>query len=220
MTYISHADLGGRPNDQPIVAELEGEIFHAAWESRTLALTLAMGGTGLWNIDMSRSARETLPDYRRLSYYQLWYRGLCKMILERGLASDDEIAAGRSLHLPVPLPRILKAQDVAGALARGAPTERRVEDAPRFAVGECVRSRGQAPDHHTRLPGYARGKQGVIDRVIGPHVFADAHARGQGEAPQWLYTVLFEARELWGDEAGAQHSAVSIDAWESYLQPA
>jgi nitrile hydratase len=58
----------------------------------------------------------------------------------------------------------------------------------------------------------------------GAHVFADRHAAsapGQpfDEAPQWLYTVAFDGRELWGDdvEPGLR---VSVDAWESYLEPA
>jgi hypothetical protein len=63
MSYLSHADLGGSEGCGPVIPEPEDERFHAAWEPRALALTLAMGATGAWNIDMSRSARETLPDY-------------------------------------------------------------------------------------------------------------------------------------------------------------
>ena len=67
MSYVSHADLGGQSGHGRVVPEPEGEHFHAAWEPRVLALTLAMGATGAWNIDSSRSARETLPQYARLS---------------------------------------------------------------------------------------------------------------------------------------------------------
>jgi nitrile hydratase len=74
-------------------------------------------------------------------------------------------------------------------------------------------------EHHTRLPGYVRGKTGVIERVLGAHVFADSHARGLGEHPQWLYTVVFDAAELWGSEATPGHS-VSFDAWQPYLEAA
>ena len=63
MYYLSHADLGGQSGFGPIVPQPEGEVFHAAWEARVLALTLAMGATGSWNLDMARSARETLPFY-------------------------------------------------------------------------------------------------------------------------------------------------------------
>jgi len=70
MSYLSHADLGGQPGHGPVLPEPEDLRFHADWERHALALVLAMGATGSWNIDMSRAARETLPDYLRLSYYQ------------------------------------------------------------------------------------------------------------------------------------------------------
>lgn len=219
MSYVSHADLGGRDGFGPVTPEPEGELFHAAWEPRALALTLAMGATGAWNIDASRSARETLPDYARLDYYRIWLAALQRLMAERGLVQDDEIAAGRALHPAPALPRRLHAQDVAAVLAKGAPTARAAGTPARFAVGDAVRTVARVPEHHTRLPGYARGRRGTIERVHGAHVFADTHAQGLGEQPQWLYTVAFEAAELWGADATAG-LVVSIDAWEPYLEPA
>lgn len=219
MSYTSHADLGGRDGFGPVTPEPEGELFHAAWEPRALALTLAMGATGAWNIDASRSARETLPDYARLDYYRLWLAALQRLMAERGLVQADEIAAGRALHPAVTLPRRLRAQDVAAVLAKGSATARPAAAPARFAVGDAVRTIAVVPDHHTRLPGYARGRRGRIERVHGAHVFADTHAQGLGEQPQWLYTVAFDASELWGADA-TPGLVVSIDAWEPYLEPA
>ena len=219
MSYLGHADLGGRPNTDRVQPEPEGEVFHDAWEARALALTLAMGATGSWNIDMSRAARETLPDYARLSYYQIWIGALEKLLAERGLALPGELAAGRPLHPPVPVARVLRAADVAAALAKGSPTERRIDAPARFALGQQVRTRCQRAGHHTRLPAYAHGKHGVIESVQGAHVFADTHAQGLGEQPQWLYRVAFSGRELWGADA-APGASVALDAWESYLEPA
>jgi nitrile hydratase beta subunit len=218
MSYTSHADLGGEPGHGRVTPEAEDERFHAAWEARALALTLAMGATGAWNIDMSRAARETVPNYRALSYYELWIAGLQKLLQERGLLHDDELAAGRALHAPRPLPRVLAAADVDAVLAKGAPTERVATTPARFAVGQAVRAYAGPVPHHTRLPHYVRGKRGVIERVNGVHVFADAHALGIGEQPHWLYTVVFDAAELWGDATSA--SRVSVDAWEPYLTAA
>jgi nitrile hydratase subunit beta len=218
MTYRSHADLGGQAGQGPVVPEPEGELFHAAWERQALAVTLAMGATDAWNIDMSRSARETLPDYRSLSYYEIWIRGLEKLLLERGLLHPDEIPAGRMLHPARAGLSVLRAADVPSVLAKGAPTQRRPTVPARFAVGESVRLRAAEVPHHTRLPGYARGKIGQIDQLRGVHVFADAHAQGLGEQPCWLYTVIFRAPSLWGGDADPNHS-VSIDAWEPYLEP-
>jgi len=89
MSYHSHADLGGRLGCGPVTPEPEGELFHAAWEPRALALTLAMGATGSWNIDMSRAARETLPDYARLSYYEIWIRALERLMLDSRTENPD-----------------------------------------------------------------------------------------------------------------------------------
>jgi nitrile hydratase len=219
MTYTSHADLGGREGFGPVTPEPEGELFHAAWEPRALALTLAMGATGAWNIDMSRSARETLPDYAQLDYYRLWLAALQRLMAERSLLHEDEIAAGRALHPAVALPRVLRAAEVAAALAKGSPTERTPLTSARFTLGQRVRTLAHGVDHHTRLPGYARGRCGTIERVHGAHVFADTHAQGLGEQPQWLYTVAFAGAELWGD-ASTPGLVVSIDAWEPYLEPA
>ena len=217
MSYRSHADLGGRAMDDRVVPEPEGELFHAPWERQALAITLAMGATGAWNLDMARSARETLPDYSSLGYYERWIQALERLLIEHGLVGEDEIAAGRSLHEARPGIRVLRAVDVPATLARGAPTARPPTVAARFAVGDRVRTRTGAAAHHTRLPGYARGKIGRIDQLRGVHVFADTHAHGQGEQPQWLYTVVFSARELCVNEAPAGQS-VSIDACEPYLE--
>ncbi|CAN7451603.1 nitrile hydratase subunit beta [Variovorax sp. LjRoot84] len=219
MTYATHADLGGREMPGAILPEPEGELFHAGWEPRALALTLAMGATGSWNIDASRSARETLPAYARLSYYQIWLAALEKLMAERSQVLPDEIAAGRMLHAAAPIRRVLHAADVPAALAKGSATERPATAPARFALGQQVRTRAGHVDHHTRLPGYVQGKLGTIELLHGMHVFADAHAQGLGEQPQWLYTVVFDGAELWGAEA-EPGLRVSVDAWESYLTEA
>jgi nitrile hydratase subunit beta len=217
--WPTQADLGGQPGHGRVQPESEDERFHAAWEARALAVTLAMGATGAWNLDMSRAARETLPDYARLSYYQVWLAALERLLAERALAGADELAAGRTLHAPRPVERVLRAADVAAALARGTPTERPPTQPPRFAVGDAVCTRAGRVPHHTRLPGYAAGKRGVVERVHGVHVYADTHAHGLGEQPQWLYTVVFDGLELWGGDA-TPGLTVSVDAWEPYLQAA
>jgi nitrile hydratase len=220
MSYTSQADLGGQRGHGRVVPEPEGELFHADWEPRVLALTLAMGATGAWNIDMSRAARETLPDYARLSYYQIWLEALQKLLLNTALIDAEELQRGQSLHAGGKLARVLHADEVSGALAKGSPTARSASTAARFCLGQRVKTRAAAVPHHTRLPGYVRGKCGVIESVQGVHVFADSHAQGLGEQPQWLYTVVFDETELWGDQDARQGLKVSVDAWEPYLEAA
>ena len=186
-----------------------------------MGVTIAMGATGTWNIDMSRHARESLPpaEYLSASYYEIWTRGVEKLVVQAGLVSPEELRSGRALTPPAPVRRVLKAEDVPAALARGGPTEREATGPARFEVGDRVRTRNMHPTGHTRLPRYARGREGVIERVHGAHVFPDTNARGEGESPQWLYTVRFSGREVWGEEADPT-LVVSVDAWESYLEPA
>src|SRR3954463_14764795 len=108
-SYDTQADLGGRTGFGPVQPEDEDVRFHADWEPAALALVLAMGATGSWNIDMSRAARETLPGYLHLSYYQIWLAALERLMLERGQLHADDLAAGRMLPPPAPLARVLRA---------------------------------------------------------------------------------------------------------------
>jgi nitrile hydratase len=195
-------------------------VFHADWERRAFALTLAMAMPGGWNIDMSRFAREDRPpeEYLGKSYYQIWLAGLERLMLERGLLTRDEVDAGKPLHPAKPATKTLTPDDVAAMLHRGGPTEREAQRPARYAAGDRVRAKTMNPPTHTRLPRYVRGHVGTIERVLGCHVFPDANATGAGEDPQWLYTVTFQGSELWG-EASDPNLKVSVDAWEPYLEP-
>jgi nitrile hydratase subunit beta len=157
-------------------------------------------------------------EYLAKTYYEIWIAGLEKLLAERGLVTPDEVAAGKSLHAPKDSPAILTADRVAMALSKGGPTTRPATAPQRFQVGDRVRARNMHPAGHTRLPRYVRGHAGTITHVHGVHVLPDANSTGRGEDPQWLYTVRFTARELWG-EAADPTSSVSVDAWESYLEP-
>jgi nitrile hydratase subunit beta len=214
-------DLGGMMGFGPVEPEDDEPVFHAEWERRAFALTLAMGATGTWNLDASRHARESLDPARYLSstYYQIWLAGLARLLREAELVTPEELATGRTAAPPAPLKRVLAAADVDRALAAGAPTDREPAAPACFRVGDIVRARNMHPFGHTRLPRYVRGRIGEIARVNGAHVFPDSHAHGLGEDPQWLYTVRFTARELWGEDRNAT-DAVHADLWEPYLEPA
>jgi len=214
-------DMGGIHGFGQVTPEPNEPVFHAEWEKRAFALTLAMAMPGQWNIDMSRYARENRPpaEYLAMSYYQLWFAALETMLKERDLVTDDEIVVGHSLHASKPVKRTLTPGDVLNVLHRGGPTERETNTQAAFKAGDRVRARNINPVTHTRLPRYVRGHVGVIERVIGCHVFPDSNATGAGENPQWLYIVRFAGSELWGPN-GDPTTAVSVDAWEPYLEPA
>lgn len=213
-------DLGGQMGFGPVAPEKDEPWFHADWERRALGVTLACGAFGAWTIDESRHARENISPatYLAASYYEIWIRALEVLLQRHGFVTADEIAAGTSLFDSAVPKRVLTAEMVAGVLARGGPCDRPLSQAPRFAVGTRVRSRNFHPATHTRLPRYARGKTGVVEAVQGSFVFPDDNAHGRGENPQWVYTVVFDGPEIWG-EGSDPTLCVSIDAWESYLEP-
>jgi nitrile hydratase subunit beta len=211
-------DLGGVQGLGPVRAEPNEPPFHAEWERRAFALTLGIGATGQWTIDEARATRELTPEYLARSYYDIWLTALERLLQSRGLVSAAELAAGRSLDPPRPLERVLRSDDVAVTLGRGGPSTRPAPRAARFSVGDRVRARNMHPPTHTRLPRYVRGHAGTIERLHGCHVFPDSSARREGEDPQWLYTVRFDGRELWGPDADPT-LVVSIDAFEPYLEP-
>jgi nitrile hydratase len=214
-------DMGGMHGFGRVELEADEPVFHADWERRAFALTVAMGATGEWNLDASRFARENMPpgDYLASTYYEIWEAGLERLLAERGLVEPGEIASGKALAPTRPVRRVLAGADVPAAMASGGSTTREPPREAGFAVGARVRARTINPRTHTRLPRYVRGHLGTVVAVHGAHVFPDVHATGGGEDPQWLYTVRFEARELWGEQADPT-VAVSVDAWEPYLEPA
>jgi len=220
VTYTTYADLGGRKGLGPVVPEKNEPWFHAEWEKRALALTLAMGATGSWTIDQSRAAREQQPDYLAMSYYEIWTGAMERLLAERGLVTEADVAAGHAVDPPKPVARVLTVDKVPATLARGGPTDRTATTPARFAVGDRVRTATvPVPTGHTRLPRYVQGKVGTVTHLHGVHVFADTNATAVGEAPQWLYTVRFDGADLFGAD-GDPTSSVSVDAWDSYLSPA
>lgn len=212
-------DLGGQMGFGTVAPEPNEPYFHADWEKRALGITLSCGAFGAWNIDESRHARENIPpaDYLNASYYEIWIRALETLLERHGFATAEEIEAEHKLQAPATPKRVLTAEMVPGVLARGGPCDRPVETPPQFLVGERVRTRNFNPETHTRLPRYARGKTGVVEAVQGSFVFPDDNAHGRGENPQWVYTVVFDGGEIWGEGADPTLT-VSIDAWESYLE--
>jgi nitrile hydratase beta subunit len=213
-------DMGGAKGFGPVVPEPNEPVFHDEWERRAFALTVAMARPGGWNIDMSRFARENRPpeDYLSKSYFELWLAGLETLMIERGLVMREEIEAGKALSPPKAGVKPIAPNEVTPAIRRGGPTEREPTAPAMFAIGEKVRMKNIHPPTHTRLPQYVRGHLGTIEINHGCHVFADLNSLGVGENPQWLYTVRFDGPELWGKDADPT-SSVSVDAWESYLEP-
>ena len=218
MTNSLH-DMGGMHGFGRVEPEPNEPPFHARWEGRVFAMQRTMGFAGLWTIDAGRASLEALSplDYLRSSYFRRWFLGLESRLLRHGLVGANEIGAGRSLRAGTRLPRTLSVADIDNILVRGD-FARPTNTPARFKEGDRVRAKNINPATHTRLPRYARGKLGTVEAVRGCHVFPDSAAIGAGDNPQWLYTVVFTARELWGEEADPTVTS-SIEAFEPYLMP-
>ena len=221
-------DMGGQHCHGPVIVEGDESLFHHEWERRVLALALACGATGTWNLDQSRFSRESLPPdlYLSSSYYKIWLEALERMLVSKGLLSDQELANGK-MELPAKdVKQVLRAENVTAALQKGSSVGREASSAARFAVGDRVYVRNYQPQTHTRLPAYIRQQTGTIAEVHGCHIFPDSHAQGQGEDARWLYCVEFAASDLWGDtdssnkttdQPASTGNTVMVDCWEPYL---
>lgn len=205
-------DMGGAQSFGPVVPEADAHPFHQDWERRALAITLAVGAFGLWNIDQGRYEREKLPPsiYLSSSYYRIWILALENTIEALGLLEREDLTART-------------AEQLIGIFSTRGSYERPIDSTPAFEVGQRVVTRKINPTGHTRLPRYARGRVGTVIAVRGAHVFPDRNAVPLGEKPEkipeWLYTVEFAGTELWGEDADSTHT-VSIDAWQPYLRAA
>ena len=214
-------DMGGMQGMGPIHYEKDEPVFHTGWERRTLALNLATAAFRKWNIDAGRYQIELIPpaEYLRMSYYEKWIARLIELLVKSGMVTRDEIESGKPASDSPKATPALAADKVSSMLRTGAVASRNVPVTPRFKAGQRVRARNMHPAGHTRLPRYARGKLGTVDRDHGVYVFPDTNAEFRGEKPQHVYSVRFAARELWGEQASPL-DAVYIDLWDDYLEPA
>ncbi len=219
-------DLGGMQGFGPVEREDNEPVFHASWEAAVVAMMRAGGARGHFNIDEFRHGIERMPPAHYLSatYYEKWLDGITRLFVEKGVVTQAEVDARTAFFGERP--------DAPATAAIASPLPARVPSNPnwvqdavregaaaaRFQVGDPVVTRNFHPWGHTRLPRYARGKRGVIARVHGIHVFPDTNAHGLGEQPHALYSVRFDARELWGESA-EPNQQVHIDLWERYLEP-
>ena len=213
-------DMGGMHGMGPVRPEVNEPVFHERWESRVYVLTRAIAAWRKWNIDTGRFYIEQISpaEYLRMSYYEKWLTRLVELLDKTGMVSRREIETG----LPAPgSPKLsppLRADRVpVVALNRNIEPSLEPSIRPRFKTGQRVRALNLHPIGHTRLPRYARGKVGKIDRDHGVYNFPDTNAEGRGTKRQHVYSVKFAARELWGEQASPR-DFVYLDLWDDYLE--
>jgi nitrile hydratase len=213
-------DLGGLTGFGPVRQEKGEPVFHEDWQRRIFALNMASLAF-LGPVDRARHAIERMNSFEYLatSYYEHWIAAILTMATDLGYLTDQEIETGQvgyCKQTPHPAP---SAAMIEGLIRGGMPANRDdVRTKPAFGLGAKVRARHIEITGHTRLVRYVRGRVGVVTALHGSHVFPDTIAHDQGEHAQPLYTVRFEARELWGDNV-SRRDCVYIDLWEAYLEP-
>jgi nitrile hydratase len=229
-------DLGGMHGFGPVEREAHEPPFHAPWEATVVAIMRAARAAGLYNIDEFRHGIERMDPahYLGSSYFEHWLDGIARILAEKGVVTAAEMEArmaefGARLDAPGAVTaetgvrpsvagRVHPAPAPRGHSAAMETSFRAASAPPRFAAGAVVVARNIRPAGHTRLPRYARGKCGVVAAHRGCHVFPDANAHGLGEQPQHVYSVRFDAGDLWG-EAAEPNQHVYLDLWEDYLLP-
>lgn len=212
-------DLGGMQGFGPIQREADEPVFHAPWEPRVQGMMRAGIALGLYNLDEFRWAVERMDPaaYLAASYYEKRLAAIERLYIEKGLITREELDRRRA-HPGGTAPVHQKATVVKlqGNPAHHPPSTTGTSS-PRYRLGDRVVAKNMQPRGHTRLPRYVRGKRGTVQQVLGTYALPDLSAMGQGQHLEHVYSVRFEARELWGPEA-PDKDRLYIDLWESYLE--
>jgi hypothetical protein len=89
---------------------------------------------------------------------------------------------------------------------------------PQFSTGQRVRIADRTPPVHHRVPAYAKGQVGVIERICGMHGQPEKFIRGNGEPKTRLYRVSIAQTELWPTYAGTNADRLDIEIFEHWLE--
>jgi len=197
-------DLGGRQGFGTINYAPDAPFFHADWEKSVNALYGLAVRKGIFNMDEYRHAIERMParHYLSASYYERTLTSLATLLVEKGLVSAQglqELARG---NFP---------------LSRASAPGRSNLDAPlALEVGDRVRVKNDFFAGHVRMPGYIRGKAGVVVGESPAYPFPDAHAHGVAAQDEPTFDIAFRSEELWPNASDA--ATVHVGVFSSYLQ--
>ena len=197
-------DLGGKQGYGPVRYTHDAKAFHARWEVRVNALYAHAVRSGVFNMDEYRHAIERMDPrhYLTASYYERSLTSLATLCVEKGLVTREELERRAGGAFPL-----------AGASAAGRSN---VADRRSFAIGDRVRVRDESVPGHMRMPGYVRGKCGVVVGVSPAYPFPDAHGHGVAAEDEPTYDVRFDSQDLW--PGSSDRAFVHVGIFESYLE--
>jgi nitrile hydratase len=197
-------DLGGKQGFGKVRYTLNASAFHAEWEVRANSLYAFAVRQGIFNMDEYRHAIERMEPrhYVSASYYERSLTGMATLCVEKGLVTQEALERGAGGAFPLAAPAAAGRPNLA---AREA-----------FEPGDRVRVREDYVPGHVRMPGYIRGKTGVVVGVSPPYPFPDAHAHGIRAQDEPTYDVRFKTEELWPESSDS--ALVHVGVFESYLE--
>ncbi len=214
------ADMGGMQGFGSVeLSDPFDPPFHEEWERRAFAMALLAMRVSGTNLDSFRDAlaRQHPLDYLEDGYYGRWLNCAINLLTDSAIIAPGAVEArarklqGEDVEEP-PAPEPQKPDykpTAAGSI-------RKIDEAPKFKVGDRVRARLEHPPTHTRLARYVRGRTGAVRALHPAQVLPDTNAHFKGENAQHVYNVVFDSKELWGPEA--EDFTVNFDLYESYLE--
>ena len=197
-------DLGGKQGFGPVRYTPDAPAFHAPWEVRANSLYSLAVRLGVFNMDEYRHAIERMEPrhYLSASYYERSLTSLATLCVEKGLLPLEELERRAEGAFPLAAPIGPGRSNVAGR--------------ERFIPGDKVKVRVDHVGGHVRMPGYIRGKTGIVVGESPAYPFPDAHAHGVESADEPTYDVRFRAEDLWPE--GAEPALVHVGVFQSYLE--
>src|ERR1700694_2236603 len=199
-------DLGGKQGFGTVRYTLDAKAFHARWERRVNALYSLAVKLGIFNMDEYRHAIERMEPrhYLGASYYERSLTSLATLCVEKGVVSREELEQRARGDFPLALP--------------SAPGRGNVANREHFEPGDRVRVRLDSVPGHMRMPGYIRGKVGVLVAESPAYPFPDAHAHGVASEDEPTYDVRFRSEDLW--PGSAEPALIHVGVFQSYLERA
>ncbi len=197
-------DLGGQQGFGPVVHSAAAAVFHEDWEKRINALYGVAVRAGIFNMDEYRHAIERMEPrhYLSASYYERSLTSLATLCVEKGILTREELERRAQGAFPLSTP--------------SAPGRSNVAAREHFKPGDRVKVKTDYVPGHVRMPGYIRGKTGVVVSESPTYPFPDAHAHGVKAADEPTYDVRFSTEELWPNSADP--AFVHVGVFQSYLE--
>jgi nitrile hydratase len=197
-------DLGGKQGFGRIRYALNAKVFHEPWEKRANALYGFAVKLGIFNMDEYRHAIERMEPrhYLSASYYERTLTSMATLCIEKGIFTLEELEKRANGKFPISMP--------------SAPGRANNPARERFKPGDRVRVRSDYVPGHVRMPGYIRGKTGIVVSESPAYPFPDAHAHGVKAEDEPTFDVRFRSEDLWPNSADA--ALVHVGVFQSYLE--